>query len=70
MSPQHTPNTAMQRRSLWFLGRPGAMYVDALAKHSVTRPASTRHDGARSHWPAALVTGGGRDIVGTHGLVA
>ena len=31
MSAQPTPITAMQRHPLWYLGRPAAMYVDALA---------------------------------------
>ena len=62
MSARPTPNTATQRRPLWYLGRPAAVYVDALARRAGTRPASTRHDGARSQRPAALVTGGGRGI--------
>ena len=62
MSAQPTPNTATQRHPLWYLGRPAAMYVDALATRAATRPVSARHDGARSQRPAALVTGGGRGI--------
>jgi len=61
MSAQPTSNAAMQRHSLWYLGRPAAKYVHALAKCGATRPVPTRHDGAPPR-RAALMTGGGRGV--------
>jgi len=69
MSAQPNPNTTTQRFARWYLGRPAAMYVDALATRAATRSVSTSPDGARSQRPAvrsqrpaALVTGGGRGL--------
>jgi NAD(P)-dependent dehydrogenase (short-subunit alcohol dehydrogenase family) len=62
MPAQPTAKAAMRRPPLWYLGRPAATYVDALAKRAAPRPVSMRHDSARSQRPAALVIGGGRGI--------